>query len=76
MTIKHTTKTAETAIPTADEIRTACQIHTLAQMVYGRLATSSPWTAPAPWSAPLGAPWPATLPAHAYTPAPPTGFFH
>ena len=36
-----------THAPTQDEIRTAHQIHTLAHMLYGRLAMTNPWVATA-----------------------------
>jgi len=34
--------------PSQEEVRTAHQIHTLAQMLYGRLAMSNPWMATPP----------------------------
>lgn len=32
--------------PSPEEIQTAYQVHTLAQMLYGHLATTQPWAAP------------------------------
>lgn len=34
--------------PTQQDLQTAYQVHTLAQMLYGRLATVHPWIAPTP----------------------------
>ena len=34
--------------PTQQDLQTAYQIHTLAQMLYGRLATAQPWVGPTP----------------------------
>ena len=53
--------------PSADEVRTAYEAHTLAQMVYGHLTTSHPWITAAPsaygygygYGAPHQAPHPA-----------------
>jgi hypothetical protein len=38
--------------PTAEDLRTAYEIHTLAQMVYGQLAATHPWMATQTW--PMG----------------------
>jgi len=36
-------ETRATAAPSTDDLRTACEIHTLAQMVYSQFHTASPW---------------------------------
>ena len=48
-----------------EDLRTAYQVHTLAQVLYGHLATSHPWfsTAPGSWGYdPLGTPYAAPTP--------------
>lgn len=34
--------------PTQEDVRTAYQVHTLAQVLYGHLATTHPWIHPTP----------------------------
>lgn len=79
MTAKKTTSTTKTDTNrterTPEELRLACEIHALAQSIYGRLATTHPWVAgftpnvfsepkhwpPAPaFDAGWGEPWPWT----------------
>ncbi len=54
--------------PTAEELRTALEVHTLAQMLYGQIAASHPWLAYGSWAphGPLGIhepmPGPTTIP--------------
>lgn len=49
MTTKTTApRPAEPATPLPDELRVAYQIHTLAQMLYARLAAAPHWTPMAP----------------------------
>jgi len=43
-------QTAAPAAHTKEELRTALEVHTLAQMLYGQIAVSHPWIAYGAWA--------------------------
>ncbi|MGD8277859.1 MAG: hypothetical protein PVH00_07525 [Gemmatimonadota bacterium] len=72
-TTRQTTQPAAGKAPTQEEMRTAYEAHTLAQMLYGRMAGVQPWMAQTSWGPELphapasSQPFP---PAQGFTPYP------
>ena len=48
-------QSADAKPPTAEEMQTAYRAHTLAQLLYGRVAATHPWIAPTVWVPELSA---------------------